>query len=257
MSTANRERTLRKLLYPGGGDTGSTGVEALFDVVDDVVHVYEPMYRRVPWSDVSGTVDVNQCGTEGTATVGGGLSLFCRNLAEPRAEERLAANELGTLVLIGGQPAYSRVVLFVDPSATGELGKYAFVEMETSVPATPAERACRPEDERQLARLGELSDGWYDGTSIAPSEAAREAARDVLSAMASTQYPSPFVAPLVDGGVELSWGGPTTDRLLAAISPDGAVRYVRAMRSEGGLEGGTAGDGGMGSVVSLLEGLNL
>ncbi len=124
------------------------------------------------------------------------------------------------------------------------------------VPGGTRTAAPRPDDICQLATLRELEDGWYDDESIAPSRSAYSVAYQVLSVIAPTDCPSPFAAPLVDGGIELSWGTRGTDRLLARVDVCGEIRLVRAVRAATGeleAEEGAAGCGN--EVVDRLVGL--
>ena len=120
----------------------------------------------------------------------------------------------------------------------------------------PRTAAPRQDDIRQLATLRELEDGWYDDDSIAPTHSAYSVSFQVLSLIAPTAHPSPFVAPLVDGGIELSWGNRGTDRLLVRIDASGDLRLVRAVRAATGeLEYGEGISGSVNEVVERLVGL--
>lgn len=154
-------------------------------------------------------------------------------------------------MLVGEQVPYGRLASPQPKRDAALLGLKAFVVSGGPRAATP-----RPGDIRQLATLRELEDGWYDDDSIAPTHSAYSVSFQVLSLIAPTAHPSPFVAPLVDGGIELSWGNRGTDRLLVRIDASGDLRLVRAVRAATGeLEYGEGISGSVNEVVERLVGL--
>ena len=66
----------------------------------------------------------------------------------------------------------------------------------------------------QLRELSELTDGWLDGTSDAPTAEVRESVARVLEALEQTSLDAPMLSPLTDGGVHLEW------------QDDGQVSYI-------------------------------
>ena len=88
-------------------------------------------------------------------------------------------------------------------------------------------RSKNPQLADRLEELIALPPDWDCAEAIGPTKAAVDRAVGLLLHAEEMATPARFIAPLVDGGLQLEWGPIPKGKLVVAIDPDGAaVEYV-------------------------------
>lgn len=107
----------------------------------------------------------------------------------------------------------------------------------------------------RLSLFAKLGMGWRDDDSLPIPRAAIETTACLLlvaDRLFGSQLEEPFIAPMVDGSVEVDWDGASGEELVLVVPPEGSpIQFVMNLPDDAG--GVTEWDGYLPADASLAE----